>query len=69
MLMNAVRFCCIAAIVVAMSTFLFQYRQNIPARIRMRRMMWAQPFVRSHPGGKGPHREQVQAQRQSDDET
>ena len=69
MLMNAVRFRCIAAVAVAMSTFLFQYRRNIPALTGVRRMMRAQPAVRSHTGGKSLHRKQVQAQRQSDDET
>jgi hypothetical protein len=69
MRMNAVRFLCIAAIVVAVRAFPLRYRRNIPAGIRMRRMMRAQPVVRSRIGGKGPRREQIQAQSQNGDET
>ena len=68
MLVNTGRFCCVAAIVVVMGTFLFQYWRSIPAVIRMRRMMGTHPAV-CLPGSQYPNGAQVQAQSQRENGT
>ena len=62
-------FCCVAAVIVNMSTFLFQYRRSIPTLLRVYRMVWTEPVLCARVRGKSPYRTQVQAQRQGDNET
>ena len=68
MLVNTGRFRCVAAIVVVMGTFLFQYWRCIPTVIRMRRMMGTHPAV-CLLSSQYPNGAQVQAQSQRENGT
>ena len=66
---DTVRSCRVAVIIMVVGTSLFRYRWDIPALLRMRRMMWAQSALCPHVSGRCPQGAKLQAQRQSDDRT